>query len=246
MALALLSDVHANFEALDACLRHAHESGARKYAFLGDLAGYGADPEAVVATVRRHVENGAIAVRGNHDEAILRSSGYMNDMARDAIEWQRENLSVEAKSFLEGLPLCVRSEGICFVHASAATPERWDYVDSPSEAERSAEAAQTPYTFSGHVHVQELYFGAARGPMNLFRPVPGIAIPVPRHRRWLALVGSVGQPRDGNPSAAYALFDEAACRLTFHRVAYDFRATAEKIRRSGLPHSLAYRIEQGI
>ena len=82
--------------------------------------------------------------------------------------------------------------------------------------------------------------------MSLFRPVPGTAIPVPRHRRWLALVGSVGQPRDGNPSAAYALFDESAGRLTFHRVAYDFRSAAEKIRRSDLPASLAYRIEQGI
>ena len=246
MALALLSDVHANLEALEACLRHAHESGARQYAFLGDLAGYGADPEAVVATVRRYVEQGAVAVQGNHDQAIAQASGYMNDTALDAIEWQRGNLSAEAKAFLAGLPLCTRQGAICFVHASAALPERWDYVDSPSEAERSAEAAQTPYTFSGHVHVQELYFGAARGRMSVFRPVPGTAVPVPRHRRWLALVGSVGQPRDGNPAAAYALFDEAAATLTFHRVPYDFRATAGKIRRSGLPQVLAYRIEQGV
>jgi diadenosine tetraphosphatase ApaH/serine/threonine PP2A family protein phosphatase len=246
MPLALLSDVHANLEALDACLQHAHEAGARKYAFLGDLAGYGADPEAVIATVRRYVQEGAVAVQGNHDQAIAKSPGYMNDAALDAIEWQRGRLSTEAKAFLAGLPLCVREGSICFVHASAAIPEHWDYVDSPSEAERSAEAAQTPYTFSGHVHVQELYFGALRGRMSLFRPIPGTSIPVPRHRRWLALVGSVGQPRDGNPSAAYALFDESAGKLTFHRVAYDFRTAADKIRRSGLPASLAYRIEQGI
>ena len=246
MALALLSDVHANLEALEACLRHARESGARRYAFLGDLAGYGADPEAVVATVKHYVAEGAVAVQGNHDQAISQASGYMNETAREAIEWQRQRMSPEAKAFLSSLPLCVRKGSVCFVHASAAIPEHWDYVDSPSEAERSAEAAQTPYTFSGHVHVQELYFGAARGRMSLFRPVPGTAIPVPRHRRWLALVGSVGQPRDGNPSAAYALFDESAGRLTFHRVAYDFRSAAEKIRRSDLPASLAYRIEQGI
>jgi diadenosine tetraphosphatase ApaH/serine/threonine PP2A family protein phosphatase len=246
MPLALLSDVHANLEALDACLRHARELGAREYAFLGDLAGYGADPEAVIATVKRYVAQGAVAVQGNHDQAISQSSGYMNEPARDAIEWQRQNLSADAKAFLAGLPLCVRRGAICFVHASAAIPEHWDYVDSPSEAQRSADAAKTSYVFSGHVHVQELYFGAARGRMSLFRPIPGTSIPVPRHRRWLALVGSVGQPRDGNPSAAYALFDEAAGRLTFHRVAYDFRAAAQKIRRSGLPPSLAYRIEQGI
>jgi diadenosine tetraphosphatase ApaH/serine/threonine PP2A family protein phosphatase len=246
MAIALLSDVHANLEALEACLRHAHESGARRYAFLGDLAGYGPDPEAVVAIVMRHVEQGALAVQGNHDEAIAGASGYMNEMARDAIEWQRRHLSAEAKAFLASLPLCVREDSVCIVHASAAIPEHWDYVDSPAEAGRSSEAAQTPYTFSGHVHVQELYFGAAGGRMNLFRPVPGTPIPVPPHRRWLALVGSVGQPRDGNPSAAYALFDDTAAKLTFHRVAYDYRATAEKIRRSDLPPGLAYRIEQGI
>jgi diadenosine tetraphosphatase ApaH/serine/threonine PP2A family protein phosphatase len=246
MVLALLSDVHANLEALEACLRHAHGAGAKRYAFLGDLAGYGADPEAVVATVKRYVVDGAIAVQGNHDEAIERPSGYMNEMARDAIEWQRQHLSAGAKAFLAGLPLCVREDAICFVHASAAIPEHWDYVDSPAEAARSAEAAQTPYTFSGHVHVQELYFGGANGRMSLFRPVRGTAVPVPRHRRWLALVGSVGQPRDGNPAAAYALFDVGAAKLTFHRVPYDYRLTAEKIRRSGLPHVLAYRIEQGI
>jgi diadenosine tetraphosphatase ApaH/serine/threonine PP2A family protein phosphatase len=246
MLLALLSDVHANLEALDACLRHARESGAQRYAFLGDLAGYGADPEAVVATVKRYVDEGAVVVQGNHDQAIAGASGYMNEIAQQAIQWQRQQLSPGAKAFLAGLPLCVREGPICYVHASAAIPEHWDYVDSPAAAERSAEAAQTPYTFSGHVHVQELYFGASQGRMSLFRPVVGTALPVPRHRRWLALVGSVGQPRDGNPAAAYALFDEAAAKLSFQRVPYDFRTAAGKIRRSGLPPSLAYRVEQGI
>jgi diadenosine tetraphosphatase ApaH/serine/threonine PP2A family protein phosphatase len=246
MHLALLSDVHANLEALEACLRHARDSGAQRYAFLGDLAGYGPDPEAVVATVRRLVGEGAVAVKGNHDEAVAKAHGYLNEQASDAIAWQRGQLSSGSKDFLAGLPLCVREGPACFVHASAAAPERWDYVDSPAEAARSASAAQAAYTFSGHVHVQELYFGEVGGRMKLFRPVPGSAIPVPSHRRWLALVGSVGQPRDGNPAAAYALFDGSASKLTFHRVPYDTRATAEKIRRSGLPPALAYRIEQGI
>ena len=246
MLLALLSDLHANMEALDACLRHAQASGAQRYAFLGDLAGYGPDPEAVVATVRRYAGEGAVVVKGNHDEAIAESSGYMNDQAMEAIEWQRTRLSGESKAFLAALPLCTREEHVCFVHASAAAPERWSYVDSPSAAEQSSKAADTPYTFSGHVHVQELYFGGDPGRMRLFQPVPGSAVPVPRHRRWLALVGSVGQPRDGNPAAAYALFDEAAAKLTFHRVPYDTRATAAKIRGCGLPQAIAYRIESGI
>jgi diadenosine tetraphosphatase ApaH/serine/threonine PP2A family protein phosphatase len=96
------------------------------------------------------------------------------------------------------------------------------------------------------VHVQELYFVHEGSDTGIFRPVRGSAIPVNRNRRWLALVDSVGQPRDHNPAAAYALFDSAAGRITFHRVAYDNFAAAEKIRRAGLPAALAYRVEQGI
>jgi diadenosine tetraphosphatase ApaH/serine/threonine PP2A family protein phosphatase len=245
MALALLSDLHGNLEALQACLAHARRAGATRYAFLGDLVGYGADPEAVVQAVRACVAQGAIAVKGNHDAAIDGAGGYMNEMARDAIAWQRGQLSAQSRAFLAALPLCRREEGICFVHASAAAPERWDYVDSPAEARRSMEAAGETHTFSGHVHVQELYHSSA-GRAAAFRPVPGTAVPVGRHRRWLALVGSVGQPRDGHPAAAYALFDPAAARLTFHRVTYDVRAAADKIRKAGLPSALAYRLEQGV
>jgi diadenosine tetraphosphatase ApaH/serine/threonine PP2A family protein phosphatase len=136
---------------------------------------------------------------------------------------------------------------MCFVHASAASPERWDYVDSPAAAEKSAEAAQTPYTFSGHVHDQVLYFQGARGKMSAFRPLQGSPVSMHnQHRRWLALVGSVGQPRDRNPSAAYALFDTTREQITFHRVPYDHLAAARKIRKSGLPGSIAYRVEMGI
>jgi diadenosine tetraphosphatase ApaH/serine/threonine PP2A family protein phosphatase len=132
------------------------------------------------------------------------------------------------------------------VHASASFPERWEYIDSPHAAERSIEASQSTYTFSGHVHVQELYFVREGSDIGAFKPVRGSAIPVNRSRRWLALVGSVGQPRDHNPAAAYALFDSTAARITFHRVAYDNLAAAEKIRRAGLPAALAYRVEKGI
>jgi diadenosine tetraphosphatase ApaH/serine/threonine PP2A family protein phosphatase len=96
------------------------------------------------------------------------------------------------------------------------------------------------------VHDQALYFEGARGRMKEFRPVAGTPIPVRGHRRWVAIVGSVGQPRDGNPAAAYALFDLARRQLTFFRVAYDADAAADKIRKAGLPGSLAVRVESGI
>ena len=246
MIIALLSDIHGNLEALQACLKHATESRAGRYAFLGDLVGYGADPQKVVDIVARYASEGAVIVKGNHDEALARTPRYMNDSVRAVINWTREKLSKDAKDFLASLPLCVREDEMCFVHASAASPERWDYIDSPSAARRSIDAAQATYTFCGHVHDQTLYFLAAGGKASVFSPLQGKEIPVGRHRRWLAIVGSVGQPRDNNPAAAYTQFDTAHERITFYRVPYDHLAAAEKIRDAGLPLSIAHRVEKGI
>jgi diadenosine tetraphosphatase ApaH/serine/threonine PP2A family protein phosphatase len=246
LIIALLSDVHGNLEALNACLKHASEHGVGRYAFLGDLVGYGADPQAVIDIIAHYASAGAVVVKGNHDEAVEKTPSYMNDSVRAVIAWTRETLSPAAKGFLSSLPLCVREEEMCFVHASAAAPGRWDYIDSPAAAQRSIDAAQTTYTFSGHVHEQELYAQIGHGRTIVFRPVHGRSVPVGSHRRWLAIVGSVGQPRDSNPAAAYAQFDTEAEKITFHRVAYDHRAAARKIEQAGLPLSIAYRVEKGI
>ena len=246
MLIALLSDIHANLEALEACLRHARDRGVERYAFLGDFIGYGADAARVVDVVRRFASDGAIVVRGNHDQALAKGGGYFNDAARAALVWARETLDPDRQRFLTELPLVHRDGEICYVHASAANPERWDYVDSPAAAKRCADAAQAVYTFCGHLHDQVLFFEGANGRMKAFHPIPGTPIPVRGHRRWVAIVGSVGQPRDRNPAAAYTLFDAALRRITFYRVAYDAAAAAAKIRDAGLPGSLAVRVESGI
>jgi diadenosine tetraphosphatase ApaH/serine/threonine PP2A family protein phosphatase len=244
--IALLSDIHANRGALDACMRHACERGADRFAFLGDFVGYGADAVDVVERIADEVARGAIAVKGNHDEAIERRVGYFNDAATAALDWARATLGAAQRTFLAQLPLCVRDAPLCLVHASAANPQRYDYVDSPTAAHRCAVAAAQPFTFVGHVHDQALYYEGTSGRMLPFRPVAGTAIPVGPHRRWVAIVGSVGQPRDRNPAAAYALFDTAQSELTFFRVPYDHHAAAERIRQAGLPEALAYRVEMGI
>ena len=245
MVLALLADIHSNLEALEACLAHARSHGASEFAFLGDLVGYGADPAAVVEIVAEHASRGAVVVKGNHDAAISGAKSYLNDSAAMAIAWSHGMLSHGQRAFLEGLPLCVRKGASCFVHASAASPERWDYIDSVGAAQRSVRSAETPYTFSGHVHQQILYAQGAGERMVAFKPQPAVPIPVGVHRAWLAIAGSVGQPRDGNPAACYALADLDAKTITFHRVAYDNFAAARKIRRAGLPEILAYRLERG-
>ena len=246
MLIALLSDIHANLEALQACLRHARDHGAERHAFLGDFVGYGADALGVVEIVERFASQGAIVLRGNHDQALAKAAGYFNDAARASLAWARETLDPAQQRFLAELPLVHRDGEICYVHASAANPERWDYVDSPAAAQRCANASQTSYTFCGHVHDQVLFFEGTNGRMKAFRPVAGTPIPVRGHRRWVAIVGSVGQPRDRNPAAAYTLFDSGVRQITFCRVAYDAAAAAAKIRNAGLPGSLAVRVEAGI
>jgi diadenosine tetraphosphatase ApaH/serine/threonine PP2A family protein phosphatase len=243
---AFLSDIHANLEALDACLAHARAQQVERFAFLGDFVGYGADAAAVVARVAEHSARGAFVVKGNHDDALERPAGYFNREAQAALDWARATLTAEQRQFLGGLPLLVREAPLCLVHASADRPERWEYVDSAQAAQRSARIAASPFTFSGHVHVQRLYFEISPGTMKAFQPHPGTPIPVTERRQWLAIVGSVGQPRDRRTAAGYAMLDTARGEITFFRIPYDAHAAAEKVRRAGLPDSLAYRIESGI
>jgi len=247
MKLALLADLHANLEALTACLASAQEQGAESYAFLGDLVGYGADPAGVLALVMDQAARGAVVVRGNHDAAVVAAgSETMNPTAERAIEWTRSRLAPEHLAFLAGLPLVVRRDPILFVHASADAPGQWTYVSDPLRAAQSLQAAAgASYVFCGHVHEPVLYFtGAAQRPVP-FRPVPGVPIPAPARRRWLAIVGAAGQPRDGNTAACYALLDTTQEALTFHRVPYDWQAAAAKVRAAGLPERLAARLAHG-
>jgi len=247
MKLALLADIHANLEGLRACLEHAASQGAERHAFLGDLVGYGADPGAVVDLVRSHVERGALAVRGNHDDAALQGeSEFMHQAAERAIAWTRTQLSDAQRAFLAALPLVVREDRLFLVHASPEQPPEWIYVTDPARAAAAiAAAAPATWVFCGHVHEPVLYTQGATARPVPFRPVPGVAIPVPTHRRWLAVVGSAGQPRDGNTAACYAMLDTNRPALTFHRVPYDWRTAAAKVRAAGLPESLARRLERG-
>ena len=245
MRTALLSDIHGNLHALEACLDDARRRGIDRIIFLGDYVGYGADAEAVVQRIAVEVAGGAIAIRGNHDEAIEGDDRYMNETARHAIAHARATLSESGRRFLRELPYVHGERHATYAHASAAQPERYPYIDSPAAAAQCATAAGTPLSFCGHVHDQRLYFAARAERMTLFRPHPARPVPTPLHRRWVAIIGSVGQPRDRNPLAGYALWDDVRCNLLFLRVAYDHRAAAQRIREVGLPPSLAVRVEQG-
>lgn len=246
MKLAILSDIHANYEALTACLVHAERRGAQAWAFLGDLVGYGADPHACVEMVRDYARQGAIVLRGNHDEAAL--GGLCADMsfvAREAAVWTRGHLTGDDRDFLAGLPYAVERDGCLFVHASADRPEAWGYITGEGAARRCLAATGAGIVFGGHVHSPMLYFSAS-GKTSAFVPRPDAPVPLWSRRRWLALVGSVGQPRDGDSAAAYALFDGDLRQLTSFRVPYDWLSAAAKIRAAGLPEILAERLGFGV
>ena len=161
MKLALLSDIHANIQALDACLAHARRLGAHRYALLGDLVGYGADPGAVVRRAMALLAQGALLVKGNHDEMAVNPPQEARTIGDSTAAWTHSQLDADERSFLDALPLTLQHESILLVHASAEAPELWRYVYERRAAALSLDAATAlagvHYVFGGHVHQQTLY-----------------------------------------------------------------------------------------
>jgi diadenosine tetraphosphatase ApaH/serine/threonine PP2A family protein phosphatase len=245
MLTAIMSDIHGNREAFSACLAHARRAGVDRLVYLGDYVGYGADPGWVLETVRSHVRDGAIALMGNHDDAITGADEDMHADAQAAIRWAREQINDDARAFVAALPLTHRNGHRLFVHANAWAPSRWGYIRGPIEAERSMRRTDARITICGHVHVPALYAMTPSKPAISYKPVAGVAVPLLASRHWLYTVGAVGQPRDGNPAAAYALLDDTRDMLTTVRVPYDVETAAQKIIAAGLPPPLAARLHIG-
>ncbi|MGJ4954435.1 metallophosphoesterase family protein [Bradyrhizobium sp. HKCCYLRH2015] len=245
MLLAIFTDIHANRQAFAACLEAARARGADRLICLGDIVGYGADPEWSVDTVMEIVAAGGLAVRGNHDNAVSVASETMNAEAQAAMEWTRGRLSAEQRRFLAELPMSIGDDDRLFVHAEASSPLRWRYVQSSADAARSMIATEAQVTFCGHIHRPALYSMSATAKMTSFTPTANMPIQLLRGRQWLAVVGSVGQPRDGDPAASFVTFDTKTRELTYCRVPYDVDAAAQRIRDNGLPPWLAQRLSMG-
>ncbi|OQX08362.1 MAG: hypothetical protein BWK76_23690 [Desulfobulbaceae bacterium A2] len=247
MRLALLADIHANLEALRACLTHAAGQGVDRYVILGDIVGYNADPVACLEIVAGMYAKSAVVLRGNHDTACLGGMlESMNFLAREAIYWTRTQLGAAERAFLEQLPQSAVEENCLFSHASPAQPELWRYITGPREAGLALAAAKQTLLFVGHVHRSVLFFNGGTGLPRPFVPTPEINIPLSSLRRWICIIGAVGQPRDHLNAATYAILDLRQPSLIIHRVPYDCHSAARKVRAAGLPERLARRLEKNL
>jgi diadenosine tetraphosphatase ApaH/serine/threonine PP2A family protein phosphatase len=243
---ALLADLHANREAVEAVLAHADRQRIDGHALLGDFVGYGADPGWVVDTVRDLVRQGAVAVMGNHDQAVVQgATESMRPDPRYVVDWTRQRLDTGQLAFLAGLPMTAERGDVIYVHANAWAPGGWDYVHDRHQAARSLLATRQRITFCGHMHEPMLYHLSPLGKAGEFVPSSGVTIPLPATRQWLVIPGSAGQPRDGDPAACYAVHDDVASTITYWRVPYDVESAGAKIRAARLPQRLADRLVDG-
>lgn len=246
MRYLVLSDIHANWEALEAVL----EDAAGRYEQIvccGDLVGYGADPNRVVDWARRHLR---AIVRGNHDKAAfdLQVIEWFNPGAAAAALWTHGELRAENLEYLRRLPkgpLAVGSFGIS--HGSPLDED--DYILSDWEAERLFGYLNAEINFFGHSHLQGGFL-LTPGGAEAIRQMPAgqsrLSLELEAGPFFLINPGSVGQPRDYDPRAAYVLFDEERRRVSFHRVAYDIERAQRKILAAGLPQGLAERLAHGV
>lgn len=241
MRLAILSDLHSNLEALDAVLAAADEAGCERAIVLGDIVGYGADPDAVIARLR---ERTAITIAGNHDLAATGGfdTRWFNASAAAAIAWTQGVMTEESTTYLNSLEPQRETEHGLLVHGSVRDPIA-EYLLSADDAAVSFELAQFPLAFFGHTHLPTVFRRTVDGRVRGWVVSEGEEIALSPEERYMLNPGSVGQPRDRDPRAAFMVYEDG--RVVAHRVPYPIEHAATKIRDAGLPAWLADRLSLG-
>lgn len=243
MKIAILSDIHSNLEALQACYRKSLLLGVQQYVCLGDIIGYAADPVATLEMVMSLP--GIIVVRGNHDEAVL-SGSYpaSNSRIQQAIIWTHQQLSSDHLAYIESLPYINSLNNAVFAHSSVYQPDKWEYLYCPEQIKKCLKVAQGSLVFLGHTHIPILYYETSSGEIKEYQAEESCAIPLYHQRRYVINVGSVGQPRDRNNAASFVVLDTDMDEVTFYRVTYDYTRTARKILAADLPTRFAERLKE--
>jgi len=239
--IGIFSDIHGNLQALQTVFHVLEEEECVDcYYCCGDIVGYGGNPNECVDLIRA---KNCPTVAGNHDHAALglTDTSYFNEIAKAAIQWTGDVLTPDNAAYLKSLPMTIVEGEFMIVHSSPKDPEAWNYILTLPDARVNFEHFDTQTCFVGHSH-QPFIIECLGGKLScLVQPF----VPVVEGRRYLINVGSVGQPRDGNPDASYAIYDRTQQRIEIKRVSYDVAATQEAIRSEGLPSQLADRLNHG-
>lgn len=246
MRIGILGDIHSNLEALTNVIEAMRSERVDHWVQVGDIVGYGPDPRPCLDLVQAQH---CTVCMGNHDAAVVGhlDTDYFNAYARIAIEWTRAQLRTQDVDFLRGLPLVVKHHEYTLVHGTLHMPELFGYVLTQVEAKESMRLQETRMSFVGHSHVPAVYI-QRNGNENDLEVVydSELELDLGDATKVLMNVGSVGQPRDEDPRAAYALYDTDRKTIAIRRVSYDIRTTQTKIRAAGLPDVLADRLALGV
>lgn len=229
MKYAILADIHANLQALEAVLEDMKKQGCTRAVCLGDIVGYNANPKECLDIIRGM---NIPCVKGNHDQYVDGDEplGDFNPYAAKAVEWTRQQLTNEDRRWLSDLPLTQTVAGFTIVHATLDAPARWGYVFDNLAAAAHFHYQSTPVCFFGHTHVPVAFVKD-----SVVRGGTCSKLKVEQGKQYFINPGSVGQPRDGNPKAAYAIYDMNAATVEMRRVEYDVPGAQGAIERSGLP-----------
>jgi len=241
MRYIVFSDLHSNLEALNQFEKEISSIPYDRLVCLGDIVGYGADPNPCIDWVRKHVD---FTIAGNHDLAVVEKtdSSYFNEYALEACIWTQKQLTAKNKKFLESLPMDREEDDIYWVHASPYQPKRWHYIYNKRGAEKHFLSFDAPICFVGHSHIPVILEQTPKGEINKHASEFWDLVP---KNRYIFNDGSLGQPRDGNPNPTYILYDSDNHTVEYKRFDYDLLQTQNKIRENGLPGYLADRLSLG-
>lgn len=236
---AILADIHGNMEALDVVLQDAKKEGVAAYVCVGDIVGYNTNPAECLDRVR---ELECAVVMGNHDHYCSHDESLedFHPLAANVVDWTRKQLTKDQLIYLKDLKISHVVDGFTIVHSTLDMPDKWGYVFDSLEADANFNYQNTSVCFHGHTHVPVVYEKQKRVTRDIYSKLK-----VALGKKYFINVGSVGQPRDGDPRAAYVIYDMKNKEVFLRRLEYDIGKTQAKIRKIGLPERLARRLELG-
>jgi len=242
MRYAIFSDIHANLEALDAVIKAYEKEKIDEYLCVGDIVGYAANHRECIEIVSALA---AVCVAGNHDWASidLFPDSYFNPFAKEAIAWTKRNLDAQEKIYLESLKLTFKNQDLTLVHGTLDSPESFDYMTDEFTAGKSFGLLENNVCFVGHSHIPGIFI---KNKDDRIHYLENLQSDIKEGNKYIINVGSVGQPRDGNPDAAFSIYDAAKKEVQIKRVGYDMKAAREKIISFGLPRFLGDRLLMGM